>query len=88
MVSFFQKIKSSIGAKDRAELSELSQTNPIQSYLIRLRSIEQITSSLYSGLAVSSGRGSAPRSILSQGIIEMGEVEALEKADTVCVCDI
>ena len=83
---FLRKIKSSRGAKDRSELSELSQTES-QADLIRAISTDRIPSSLYSQLTVAIWRRSATRSILSQGITEMGEIEALEKAERVCVCD-
>ena len=35
MVRFFRKIKRSTGAKDGAELSELRQTDPLQSNMIQ-----------------------------------------------------
>ena len=66
------------GAKNRAELSELIQTEPSRDDLIQASSTEQIPLSPYIWLYVEIGRRSAPQSILLQGITEMGGEESLE----------
>ena len=81
-----RKIKRSRGEKDRAELSDMSQTEPSEADMIKERSTEQIPPSLYIHLTVASGRRSATQSILSQGITDIGEAEALYNAESVCVC--